>query len=213
MGRMQRGILGGFVGKVGTVIGSQRNGMDIISSLPKKSSKAATQDQKDVRNKFGMAIAFMQPINQVLRLGFKSSDPRLSPINLAVSYFIKNAITGATDAYEIDYPNVLISKGELSPGWNTLATATDPQEVKIGWTNTTSSGLAQPDDEVLAVVYNASKGQHLMAIGGIMRSAGELVLEMPLDYTGDVVHSWLAFISKDKKLKSTSSYAGLVTIL
>src|SRR6476659_5936096 len=103
MGRITKGILGGFVGKVGTVIGSQRNGVDIITSIPKKSTKPPTTSQLNQRERFGLGIGFLQPINPILRLGFKSADPRLSSINVAMSYLLQNAITGSSGNYSLDY--------------------------------------------------------------------------------------------------------------
>lgn len=213
MGRMSRGILGGFVGKVGTVIGSQRNGVDMISSLPKKSTKAPTPAQQDQRDRFALALGFLQPINPILRLGFKSADPRLSSINVAVSQTLQNAITGTSGNFSLDYAKILISKGELSPGWNSAVSSENANELKLSWETIASSGLSNPDDEALVVVYNPTKDQHFMSISGVIRSVGEIAISLPTDYSGDEVHCWLGFIAKDKKTRSTSTYAGMVVIV
>nr|MBC7614260.1 hypothetical protein [Pseudopedobacter sp.] len=213
MGRIIKGILGGFVGKVGTVIGSQRNGVDMISSLPKKSTKAPTELQLNQRDRFSLGIGFLKPINTVLKLGFKSADPRLSSINVAMSQLLQNAIIGATGNYSLDYTKILISKGELSPGFNSLALSENAAELKVTWSTVTSSGLANPDDESLVVIYNPAKDQHFMSISGVIRSIGEIAISLPSDYSGDEVHCWLGFVAKDKKTRSTSTYAGMVAIV
>ncbi|MFC5282014.1 DUF6266 family protein [Pedobacter alpinus] len=210
---MRKGILGGFVGKVGTVIGSQRSGMDIISSLPKKSSKAPTVLQSNQREKFGLAVGFLQPINELLKLGFKASDPRFSSFNLAIAHMLQNSIIGESGSYELDYPKVLISKGELSPAWNAVAATSGASELSLTWSNATNSGMSNPDDEVFALVYNADTKQHLMSISAATRADGVLSIPLPNDFVGSEVQCWLAFTSKDKKQRSTSIYAGAVTIV
>jgi len=52
MGKIKTGILGGFQGKVGTVIGSTWRGESIMRALPKTAAKAPTESQRIQRLKF-----------------------------------------------------------------------------------------------------------------------------------------------------------------
>lgn len=70
MATIKKGILGGFSGKVGTVIGGNWKGIDYMRSLPKKSSKPATALQNDQRIKFTIAMAFIKPISKLVTKGF-----------------------------------------------------------------------------------------------------------------------------------------------
>jgi hypothetical protein len=212
MARISKGILGGFVGRVGTVIGSERNGQYIISSIPKKSTKAPTNAQISQRNKFGIAVGFLQPINQLLKLGYKPTDQRLSSFNEAMSYFIQNSIAGTMDNYVVDYPNVLISRGALSPAFNAVGASANPGELKINWSTAAMSGLSNPNDETICLIYNPAKSFHFISNVSALRSTGELSVLLPDDFSGDVVHCWIGFLSSDKKERSTSAYVGLVTI-
>lgn len=45
MAQIKKGILGGFSGKVGTVVGANWRGKDIIRSLQKSNNKAPTDLQ------------------------------------------------------------------------------------------------------------------------------------------------------------------------
>ena len=42
MANISKGILGGFSGKVGTIVGANYRGKDIIRSVPKKSGRKPT---------------------------------------------------------------------------------------------------------------------------------------------------------------------------
>lgn len=58
MGTFKKGILGGFSGTVGTVVGSTWRGMDVMRSRPKKSGSAPTPEQLLQREKFALAMRF-----------------------------------------------------------------------------------------------------------------------------------------------------------
>jgi len=56
MGTIKKGILGGFSGKVGTVVGSSWKGISYMRSLPLKVRNPRTLRQLDQRSKFAIAL-------------------------------------------------------------------------------------------------------------------------------------------------------------
>ena len=72
MGKLNLGILGGFSGTVGTVVGStNKNGDDIIRARSKKPRTANSVGQLKQQTKFGLVIGFMQGVNPVAKTGLK----------------------------------------------------------------------------------------------------------------------------------------------
>ena len=72
MGKLNIGILGGFSGTVGTVIGSSnRKGEDIIRVKSKKPRTSSTEGQINQRTKFRLVTVFLQALNFLLKVGFK----------------------------------------------------------------------------------------------------------------------------------------------
>ncbi|HNP33863.1 MAG TPA: DUF6266 family protein [Flavobacterium sp.] len=61
-----KGILGPFSGKVGTVVGANWRGKDIIRSLPKKTNRTTTETQQLQRDKFTAVSEFLTPMSAVL---------------------------------------------------------------------------------------------------------------------------------------------------
>ena len=59
MARITKGILGGFSGKVGLVVGASWRGQDIIRSTPKPSSKPPSEKQLLQQLKFRLVIDFL----------------------------------------------------------------------------------------------------------------------------------------------------------
>jgi len=78
MGTIKQGILGGFSGKVGNVVGASWKGIDYIRSLPSSVSNPRTPGQVTQRTKFSMVQSFLTSMIPVIRVGFKNFE-RMSP--------------------------------------------------------------------------------------------------------------------------------------
>jgi len=63
MAEIKRGILGGVSGKVGTVVGANWRGKNIIRAIPRKSGKKPSPLQVEQRSKFKLMSNFLQPFN------------------------------------------------------------------------------------------------------------------------------------------------------
>lgn len=214
MGEIKKGVLGGFSGKVGNVVGSSWRGIDYIRSLPKPSKKEPTQRQLDQRARFGLVVQFLHPIKFLLNLGFagKARGKSLTGYNLSVAYALRHAITGTFPAYSLDYSKVLISRGDLQGAWDLTMASAAAGSIDFTWTDNSGSGLASPTDRAVLVVYNPVKDRYIFTTEGAARSAGGQNLPVPADFSGDEVHVFIAFVSEDGKAFSSSIYGGTVTV-
>ena len=114
MATFNKGILGGFSGKVGTVVGANWRGKDIMRSLPKPSQKEPTEKQLLQQAKFKLAVSFLQPLKTIQSQYFGSGSGVKSRVNLATSYTINEAMQVVAGVLELMYNKVLITKGELT---------------------------------------------------------------------------------------------------
>ena len=212
MGTIQKGILGGFSGKVGTVVGANWRGKDVMRSLPKKSQRVATESQLIVRAKFKLITQFLTPISMILKAHFGQSSGERSRRNLAVSYHIREAVTGTFPDFTVDYSKVVITKGEL-PGLQEPGIIPEAGgNLAITWEDNSTQGLAKPGDLLLAMVYNPEKDLYEDRQIAL-RSALTYDIALPANWAGDAIHLWLSFTSADGKTRSTSFYAGTITVL
>lgn len=207
----KKGILGSFSGKVGTVVGSSWNGIEYMRSLPKASHKAPTDLQMIQRTKLGMAIGFLQPISALINIGYKNLAVRQTPFNVATAQLLSDGITGVYPDLMIDYPKVLISKGNLTGAWGPAITS-EASKVNITWQDNTASGTAKPTDKAMLLVYNPVKSQYVFTMAGENRGLLADSMDLPADFLGDTVHAWITFISADKKTVSTSLYISEIVI-
>jgi len=59
MGSIRKGILGGFAGKVGTVVGISWKGGSYMRSLPRKFRNKPSLLQMEQRTKFALAVNYI----------------------------------------------------------------------------------------------------------------------------------------------------------
>jgi len=85
MGTIRKGILGGFSGKVGTVVGGSWKGIAYMRSLPMKVRNPRTLPQMNQRSKFATTLRFLKPMTALLRTGWKLYANRQTPFNAAMS--------------------------------------------------------------------------------------------------------------------------------
>jgi len=213
MGTFSKGILGGFSGKVGNVVGARWRGKDIMRSLPTRGSYTPTAAQIDQRERFKTAVMFLTPIKEVLSAYFGKPQGDKSTFNLATGYHIKYALLpDGFDSYVIDYPKVLIGKGDLR-GLSNGGVAPDiNQQLTIDWDDNSGQGNAAATDELVGVVY--CEALNLFETGNPVGTRNLTTVQMPLPayWSAQAVDVWATFVSADKKLAATSTYLGAVTL-
>jgi len=211
MGKISQGILGGFSGKVGNVIGGNWKGINYMRVKPASVANPQTEGQMDQRSRFNAALKFLQPMKDFIKVGYKSYAVKMTEFNCAMSYILKNAITGTFPDYAIDYSAALISKGTLVRANGALAESTVAGSVAFTWTDNTNGVDALATDVAMVAIYNPAKVQASFLITGT-RADGNLTLLVPETFSGDEVHCYLAFKSATGIKVSDSIYVGAVTV-
>ena len=211
MGTIKKGILGGFSGKVGTVVGASWRGIAYMRSLPQKVRNPRTEPQVSQRTKFALALNYLRPMNGLLRTGWKPSAHRQSPINAALSYTLANAISGTFPDYEIDPSKVLISRGALTPAANAKATQSS-SAIIFEWDDNSGTSAAKQTDKVLLAVVNPAKSEAIFDAAGAERTTGTQTVALPVYWSGDSVKAYLGFISEDGKEVANSVYLGSIVV-
>jgi hypothetical protein len=212
MGTIKQGILGGFSGKVGTVIGASWKGINYMRSIPQHVKNPRTEGQVSQRSKFALALNFLKPVTGFLRTGWKLYAHRQSPFNAAMSYTLANAITGTYPDYAIDPSKVLVSRGGLAPAANAVATPTGAGTITFDWEDNSGVGNAKQTDKALIAVINSTKSEAVYDTVGAERMEVTQDIIVPADWVGEDVETFLGFISEDHKEVANSMYLGTITV-
>ena len=212
MGTIKQGILGGFSGKVGSVIGGIWKGISYMRGLSLSHANPQTDAQLSQRQKWSVTMHFLQPLSEFLKTGFKKYAVKMTGINAAMSYNIKNALTGTYPNFAIDYPNAWVARGNLAGALNQVAASTVAGTVHFTWDDNSSEIGASAYDKTLLVVYNPAQHQAVTVSQLAERADGTQTITVPDSFSGDLVQCYIAFITVDGQTVSNSAFAGAVTV-
>jgi hypothetical protein len=206
MGIISKGILGGFSGTVGTVIGGSWKGISYMRSKPAPVTREPSLPQLAQQLRFSAAVRFVQTLTPLVHTSFKSYAVKMTGFNNAVSYNMKNALTGTYPDYKVNYSLALVCRGDLPNAQAPAATATG-SIVYYTWTPNDGVGKAGPDDRAILVVYCPARMQCIYTIAAADRSAAAGSIEVP-SFAGQKVHTWIGFLSANGRDVSNSIYTG-----
>jgi hypothetical protein len=210
MGKITKGILGGFSGTVGTVVGASWRGIEYMRSRALQRKASNTAKQAAQRAKFKLAFRFLESMKDLLLIGYKNQAVYMTEQNSALSYTLKNAVTGIDPDFAILYPQVQISRGSLPNAVNPSAAAGAAGTIAYNWTDNSGTGKAQGTDQAILAAYSADLNQTMYVISPL-RSAGTGTLNVP-GFSGKVVQTWISFLTEDGMDIATSVFTGEVTV-
>lgn len=207
MGTIKQGVLGGFSGKVGTVIGASWKGTAYMRGIATHTKNPRTPKQIEQRTKMEFARNFFNQAQEFLNVGFKDVAKHQSPLNYAVSQMIRNAILGDYPDYAPDYTKLVWSHGLLTPPVVETVYA-NYNGIDFLWQDNSGSGNAKVDDISMVVVCDAEKKELKYFMNGYTRSETTTHCEFPIEWVGNHIHVYITMRSADGKLISNSHYCG-----
>ena len=211
MGNIKQGILGGFSGKVGTVIGSSWKGITYMRAIAPNVKDARTAKQLAQREKFVLTLGFLRSLQSFVRVGFKMYATRQTAFNAAMSYTLKNCIKGVSPNFSIDFAKVMVSRGSLVLPLN-IHRLNNDGEIAISWSDNSGVGNALDTDFAMPLAYNADKCEAVYDMVSSCRGDEGVSLNYPSNWSGDTVHVYLGFVSENGSLVSDSVYLGEAVI-
>lgn len=213
MGRFSKGVFGAFSGKIGNVVGSSWRDIDYMRTAPKPSSKAATIKQQMQRLSFRTAVLFLSRIRTILELGYgKANTGKATGYNRAVQYTLQKAIKGDYPDYEIDYPKVVLSIGSLySTMSGRISSDKEEGKVDVSWTCTLNEQDSFDSDKAIVVLYSPAKRLFVTSRTALRRDQ-KVTIDLTSDFSSDIVHGYIFFVSAEMKRVSDSFYLGETSV-
>src|SRR5690606_15515817 len=184
MARYDNGPLGGFSGKLGTVVGTTWRGQNVMRSLPEPSTKKFSAAQLLQQLRLKTIQEFLGPMKGLLCETFGSKTGKNPPYNNAMSYHMNEALLQTEDGVAINYPKVLIAKGGLCAMEQAVLQNTAPQTFTLTWLDNSNQALAYPNDLLIVVGYCPTFKQFEYFINTHQRSDTTCELVMPAAFEG-----------------------------
>ncbi|MBQ9473940.1 MAG: hypothetical protein IJU81_05985 [Bacteroidales bacterium] len=209
MGKISKGILGGFTGKVGNVVGSFWKGKAVMRSLSGSYHDPRTEAQLQSRARMALLSPFLSRIYTAIAVGFKGKEDGTTFFNEAVKANFTDGIAGTYPNFTIAYSSVEVSDGNLTNLGAVAASDSGSGDIDLTWQDNSGTGTADANDFVYACFYNVEKDVSVsMSVGS--RADASYSYTHPTSWQGDTVHVWL-FAQNEFDKCSRSQYVGQVT--
>lgn len=212
MATYEKGILGGFSGKVGNVVGARWRGKNIMRSLPQRGNYIPSELQELQRERFKTVIAFLNPIKSVVGKYFGKKQGDKSPYNLATSYHLQEALVQTVDGFEMDYSKVLISKGDVRGLDNPVLAAAANQVLDLSWVDNSGQGNANPLDQLVVVVYAPELDLFQVYNPAGTREEAGVQITLPAYLATIKVEVWATFVTETGTNAAISTYLGNIIV-
>ncbi|MDM1360455.1 hypothetical protein HX071_10070 [Myroides marinus] len=209
MAEIKDGILGGVKGKVGTVVGYDFRGRNIIRALPRRSSKAASDDQILQRSKFKIVMAFLKGIRKFVNAHYPIIEVEGNQkigIDQLRSTVMKKGLLITEDTLQIIPVKVLLSIGVLSPAAIKKVAFLKDYKVKVQWDDTIVNVLTQPTDQLIVIVYNDELDTFHIEENVAKREDKYAHFNLNENWTKGNIHFWSVWTAADQSMHSTSIY-------
>ena len=217
MGKVQVGILDGFVGKVGTVVGSFWKGLPVMRAYKRSTRDANTRDQQLIRSRFAAITHLSSAFLYAIRLGFKQVA-RSRKITEG-DYFVQQnwgcIHCDEPGACIVDYTELKVAQGSLPEVLFGNASFAEPLQVAVPMTDTTGVIGTDTHDVVYLFVYSPEAGAGVISDGRNTRADESASVNVPAYWNGHRVHVWGFAVgngSDNKGVISNSRYLGSGTI-
>ena len=174
-------------------------------------NKNPTLPQLTQQLKFKLCINFVQTMAGLVAISFKPFAVQKTGINSALSYTLQNAVLGVYPLVTINYPSVLVSRGDLPNALGPSVVMGAGSQLTYSWTDNSGVGNAAPNDKAILAIFCAAFNQCIYTTIGADRNAITDTINLT-KFAGQVVETYIGFISANGKNVATSIYTGQVTV-
>lgn len=204
MAKIDQGILGGYSGRVGGVVGYYRMGKWCVRAYQPTINDAKTEAQLQQRSIFKEMIQFASRNLEPMRLGLRQAarHEELTECNYFIRHNCKNFkhIDGAVN---IDYSALQFSQGTLPGVLFSRLQVDGGVRVAVDYETNRRSSRAKMDDRVYVYAYLPSLGHGILSAAATRR-AKRLAFVLPEQWAGQEVYFYGFTIAEDGTASPTS---------
>jgi hypothetical protein len=131
--------------------------------------------------------------------------------NRAMGALMSRALTGVYPGMELNYQEVLISKGRLPAAQGAKVVKKANNILQVTFTDNSADGIASPSDTVILVAYAPDIRQAVFGLYNGFRKDKKASLNVTA-LKGHTVETWIGFLSADEQDASDSVWVGRVMV-
>ena len=217
MAKFNLGILSGVTGKVGTVVGYKRYGIECMRAYIRHIKNPNTKEQQLARARLGVLSSTSRAFTPACNIGLavRASDNHRSPSNEFMKLNYAALQGDSPSQVEVDYSQVKVSDGNLPMPGFASASATEALTVDVTWTPNSDMPKASTQDQVYIFVYQEELNGGVLSTSAL-RSAGATHVAVPSGWSGMRVQVYGFAVGNgidNKGMRSYSAYLGSTVIV
>jgi hypothetical protein len=181
MGKIKQGILGGFSGKVGTVVGSYWNGIFYMKGLPQSYKKSRSGNQKMQQGYFKELVTLSMSLsNEDLEFIYPKRPKGMSRRNLLVKQLAEFAVV-LDDSKTVDLENLCTIGNASTTALPAVSVGFGRDGLQISWDAVTYYREQHPDEYPVIFLVNVTQQKlFLVASPVMMKPSGKQSFEVDL---------------------------------
>lgn len=210
MGKINRGILGGFSGKVANIIGGSWKGIAYMRSQPLSVAQPNTAAQVNQRASFENLVDLAKAS---LLLIIHPLWNRLAVKMSGYNFFIQQNKLAVDDTGFADPAQFSVSPGnDTGVDGITIAASDGNDAVTVNWVDNSGTGTALATDIAYTMAWNVdTEALGYWDAAAVRSDAAQSVLMDANNNTGDTLWCWTAFKSADGlKISAQASHSIVV---
>jgi hypothetical protein len=209
MATLRKGILGGFSGKVGGVVGSTWKGKQVLRSLPAPRKTGPSSSQLEQQARFSQLVSFLSPVTPLLNEAFQKSNLNMSAFNKALSNN-QNVVTGNYPDFKIDYTKVNLCKGYIRNGDVIELVAGSEGKLIVSLSKSSLYSIPAIWKLFFIAAYEEESGRWIYKMNP--KSADDQTYELDLSqYRSKSFHTYAGFMPATSA-STISLYTGMITV-
>lgn len=206
MGTLKKGITGNYSGKIGNLVFYTLNGKNVVRTIGKVTT-APSLLQMQNRMEMRVVNGFINPIKEFINIGFALLAKRTvqNAHNLAVSCNKRFAMEGDYPDVTINYPNVLVTQGDMLPALSPQVTLT-LNGLNFTWECPPKLNWPRQNDQVMLLAYFPLLEKAVYLLSGADRSIQSQTLFLSQNLSANYMEVYISFIAENRKSVATSTY-------
>ena len=199
---------GKISGRHGSAVAAKyRNGMNVLKVFTAPFNPKSVK-QVAVRTKFKFVIDTLLCMNKLFMITFHG----LGEFHHAVSLALKYAVTGTSPNFSLDYTKMIMSQGTVYGAEQLTVAKTTGTSVKVDWVSSLLPATALATDNVNLIFFNEAKKVVVLLQNCALRPADTIEVELPAEWAGANLHTWIYFSLADGSHNSLSEYISQVQL-
>ena len=191
MATINRGILDGFFGKVGTVVGSFWKGIPVMRAYVRRIHDRKASSQQIIRVRFTTLNVLASAFLSALRIGMRNAAAasRTTECNVFVKKNWEAVQATTVDSVSVDYADLAVAQGSLTGVQFGAPNFDNPQTVSVGYATNEECDKTSLDDKVYVFVYCPDAKCGVLS-APVNRSVKSISVTVPAYWNGMKVHVW-----------------------